>query len=86
VLLLKELLENAIDSGATCIDVPVSKNTVDKLEVGDDGHGIAMRFVGLPERVFWKSSTKSTRSWYAWIINCSKRLGLPWPPSPHEQA
>ncbi|KAK4239450.1 hypothetical protein C8A03DRAFT_14151 [Achaetomium macrosporum] len=40
VLLLKELLDNAIDSGATCIDILVSPNTVDKLEMRDNGHGI----------------------------------------------
>jgi DNA mismatch repair protein MutL len=41
VLLLKELLDNAIDSGATSIDVLVSPNTVDRLEVRDNGHGIS---------------------------------------------
>jgi DNA mismatch repair protein MutL len=39
-LLLKELLDNAIDSGATSVDVLVSPNTVDKIEVRDNGHGI----------------------------------------------
>jgi DNA mismatch repair protein MutL len=41
VLLLKELLDNAIDSGATSIDVLVSPNTVNRLEVRDNGHGIS---------------------------------------------
>lgn len=41
VLLLKELLDNAIDSGATSIEVLVSSNTVDKIEVRDNGHGIS---------------------------------------------
>lgn len=40
VALLKELLDNAIDSGATSIDVLVSPNTVDRVEVRDNGHGI----------------------------------------------
>ncbi|AEO65773.1 uncharacterized protein THITE_2154204 [Thermothielavioides terrestris NRRL 8126] len=40
VLLLKELLDNAIDSGATSIEALVSPNTVDKIEVRDNGHGI----------------------------------------------
>src|SRR5690348_6177351 len=40
LLLLKELLDNAIDSGATSVDVIVSPNTVDKIEVRDNGHGI----------------------------------------------
>lgn len=40
VLLLKELLDNALDSGATSIEVLVSPNTVDRIEVRDNGHGI----------------------------------------------
>ncbi|KAK4105972.1 hypothetical protein N658DRAFT_519617 [Parathielavia hyrcaniae] len=40
VLLLKELVDNAIDAGATSVDVLVSPNTVDKIEVRDNGHGI----------------------------------------------
>jgi DNA mismatch repair protein MutL len=41
VLLLKELLDNALDAEATSIDVLVSPNTVDKIEVRDNGHGIS---------------------------------------------
>ncbi|KAH6854382.1 hypothetical protein B0I37DRAFT_28848 [Chaetomium sp. MPI-CAGE-AT-0009] len=41
VLLLKELVDNAIDAGATSIDVLVSPNTVDKIEVRDNGHGLS---------------------------------------------
>ncbi|KAK4040511.1 hypothetical protein C8A01DRAFT_15608 [Parachaetomium inaequale] len=41
VLLLKELLDNALDAKATSIDVLVSPNTVDKIEVRDNGHGIS---------------------------------------------
>ncbi|KAK3310310.1 uncharacterized protein B0T15DRAFT_425660 [Chaetomium strumarium] len=51
VLLLKELIENAIDSGATCIEILVSQNTVDKLEVRDNGRGIHpddLDFLGRP--------------------------------------
>jgi DNA mismatch repair protein MutL len=40
VALLKEFLDNAIDSGASSIDISVSPNTVDKIEVRDNGHGI----------------------------------------------
>ncbi|GAB1311202.1 PMS1 protein 1 [Madurella fahalii] len=40
VVLLKELLDNAIDSGATSIDVLVSLNAIDRIEVRDNGHGI----------------------------------------------
>lgn len=37
---VKELLDNAIDSKAGSIMVLVSTNTVDRIEVRDDGHGI----------------------------------------------
>ncbi|ELR05007.1 hypothetical protein VC83_05106 [Pseudogymnoascus destructans] len=39
--LVKELIDNAIDAKATSIDVIISANTVDKVEVHDNGHGIA---------------------------------------------
>lgn len=51
VLLLKELLENAVDSCATAIDIFVSLNTVDILEVRDNGDGICVSdldFLGRP--------------------------------------
>ncbi|KFY23393.1 hypothetical protein V493_05883 [Pseudogymnoascus sp. VKM F-4281 (FW-2241)] len=41
VSLVKELIDNAIDAKATSIDVVISANTVDKIEVHDNGHGIA---------------------------------------------
>ncbi|AEO54233.1 hypothetical protein MYCTH_2296585 [Thermothelomyces thermophilus ATCC 42464] len=41
VLLLKELLDNAIDADATSMDVLVAPNTVDRIEVRDNGHGIS---------------------------------------------
>jgi len=39
--LIKELIDNAIDARATSIDVILSANTLDKIEVRDNGHGIA---------------------------------------------
>lgn len=39
--LVKELIDNAIDARATSIDVIISANTLDKIEVRDNGHGIA---------------------------------------------
>jgi DNA mismatch repair protein MutL len=39
--LVKELIDNALDAKATSIDIVVSKNTLDKLEVRDNGHGIS---------------------------------------------
>ncbi|KAK0656033.1 histidine kinase-like ATPase [Cercophora newfieldiana] len=40
VILIKELFENALDSGATTVVVLISPNTVDRIEVRDNGHGI----------------------------------------------
>lgn len=40
VSLVKELLDNAIDANATTIEVLVSPNTLDKIEVRDNGTGI----------------------------------------------
>ncbi|KAK1828210.1 hypothetical protein QBC39DRAFT_156311 [Podospora conica] len=41
VTLVKELLDNALDSGASSVTITVSPNTVDKIEVRDNGHGIS---------------------------------------------
>ncbi|KAF7937754.1 uncharacterized protein EAE97_007550 [Botrytis byssoidea] len=38
--LIKELLDNALDAKATSIDILISHNTIDKIEVRDNGHGI----------------------------------------------
>ncbi|KAK8088123.1 hypothetical protein PG997_003084 [Apiospora hydei] len=40
VILVKELLDNAIDAQATSVEVIISSNTVDKIEVRDNGVGI----------------------------------------------
>lgn len=40
--LVKELLDNAIDAGGTTIEVAISPNTVDKVQVRDNGAGISM--------------------------------------------
>ena len=40
VLLIKELLDNALDAGATTIAIFVSPNTVDRIEIRDNGKGI----------------------------------------------
>ncbi|TGO29014.1 hypothetical protein BPAE_0020g00590 [Botrytis paeoniae] len=38
--LIKELIDNALDAKATSIDILISHNTIDKVEVRDNGHGI----------------------------------------------
>ena len=38
--LVKELIDNALDARATSIDILISPNTLDKIEVRDNGHGI----------------------------------------------
>jgi DNA mismatch repair protein MutL len=38
--LIKELVDNSLDARATSINILVSSNTLDKLEVRDNGHGI----------------------------------------------
>ncbi|KPM36110.1 hypothetical protein AK830_g10473 [Neonectria ditissima] len=40
VSLVKELIDNGVDAGATSIDVSISPNTVDKIQVRDNGRGI----------------------------------------------
>ena len=39
--LVKELVDNALDAGATSISVEITANTIDRIEVRDNGHGIA---------------------------------------------
>lgn len=41
VSLIKELVDNAIDAKATSVDISISVNTIDKIEVRDNGQGIA---------------------------------------------
>ncbi|KAH6671441.1 putative PMS1 protein like protein [Halenospora varia] len=38
--LVKELIDNSLDAKATSIDILISQNTLDKIEVRDNGHGI----------------------------------------------
>ncbi|PQE20948.1 dna mismatch repair protein [Rutstroemia sp. NJR-2017a BBW] len=40
ISLIKELIDNAIDAKATSIDIFISQNTIDKIEVRDNGHGV----------------------------------------------
>lgn len=38
--LVKELVDNSIDAGATLVEVTISSNTVDRIQIRDNGHGI----------------------------------------------
>jgi DNA mismatch repair protein MutL len=38
--LIKELVDNALDAKARFVDIVVSRNTLDRIEVRDNGHGI----------------------------------------------
>jgi DNA mismatch repair protein MutL len=40
--LIKELIDNAIDARASSIHILISTNTLDRIEVRDNGHGIAL--------------------------------------------
>ncbi|CAG8971740.1 hypothetical protein HYALB_00007220 [Hymenoscyphus albidus] len=41
--LVKELIDNALDAKATSVDILVSQNTLDKIQVRDNGHGIPLK-------------------------------------------
>lgn len=40
--LVKELVDNSIDAGATSIEITIAPNTVDKIQVWDNGQGIRL--------------------------------------------
>ncbi|KAJ4313251.1 hypothetical protein N0V84_009523, partial [Fusarium piperis] len=40
--LVKELVDNSIDAGATSIEITIASNTVDKIQVRDNGRGIRL--------------------------------------------
>ncbi|OAQ72836.1 DNA mismatch repair protein [Pochonia chlamydosporia 170] len=40
--LVKELLDNALDAGATVVEITISSNTVDRISLKDNGSGIDM--------------------------------------------
>jgi len=40
ISVIKELVENSLDAGASNIEVQIHSNTLDQIEVRDNGHGI----------------------------------------------
>jgi DNA mismatch repair ATPase MutL len=55
---VKELIDNAIDARATSIAVEISANTLDVIQVRDNGHGIAPEDRGMVGRRFCTSKIR----------------------------
>lgn len=73
IFLVKELLDNALDAGATTVDILISPNTVDRVEVRDNGSGISpsdFHHLGRPGHTSKLSSLKDLES-----VGC-KSLGF----------
>lgn len=57
--LIKEVLENALDAGATRIELTIKKNGIDLISIKDDGHG--MLFSDLPLAFSRHATSKISR-------------------------
>ncbi|KAM0564014.1 hypothetical protein ACHAPJ_000222 [Fusarium lateritium] len=71
--LVKELVDNSIDAGATSIEITITPNTVDKIQVRDNGRGIQpedYELLGL------RSHTSKLRSYDELHLNGGKTLGF----------
>jgi DNA mismatch repair protein MutL len=55
---VKELIDNAIDARATSIVIEISTNTLDVIQVRDNGHGIAPEDRGMVGRRFCTSKIR----------------------------
>ncbi|OHW94300.1 DNA mismatch repair protein mutL [Colletotrichum incanum] len=71
--LVKELVDNAIDANATNIEVSISANTVDKIQVRDNGHGISPEDYDAVGR---KSHTSKLRTFEELQCKGGKTLGF----------
>ncbi|KAG8675273.1 hypothetical protein FPOAC1_001251 [Fusarium poae] len=70
---VKELVDNSIDSGATSIEITIAPNTVDKIQVRDNGRGIQIedfQFLGC------RSHTSKIRNFDELHQNGGKTLGF----------
>ncbi|KAM0652158.1 hypothetical protein ACHAO3_003016, partial [Verticillium nonalfalfae] len=70
---VKELLDNALDAGATAVEVLISANTLGRIQVRDNGHGIApedIKGVGRP------GHTSKLRSFEELQFKGGKTLGF----------
>ncbi|XP_044714985.1 histidine kinase-, DNA gyrase b-, and HSP90-like ATPase domain-containing protein [Hirsutella rhossiliensis] len=71
--LVKELLDNAIDARATTVEISISADTLEKISVRDNGHGIAVQdFESLGRR----AHTSKLRSFGELQTKGGKTLGF----------
>ncbi|KAJ4272183.1 hypothetical protein NW762_000894 [Fusarium torreyae] len=71
--LVKELVDNSIDADATSIEITITPNTIDKIQVRDNGRGIQLEdygVLGLP------SHTSKLRSYDELHLKGGKTLGF----------
>lgn len=71
--LVKELLDNAIDAQATAVEVAISADTLEKVSVRDNGHGIALQDF---ESLGRKAHTSKLRSFGELQTKGGKTLGF----------
>ena len=76
---VKELVENAIDAGASTVTVEIQHGGMTLIRVTDDGCGIA---AGEAETAFLRHATSKIRTEYDLeAIGTLGFRGRPWPPS-----
>jgi DNA mismatch repair protein MutL len=71
--LVKELVDNSIDAGATSIEITIASNTVDRIQVRDNGSGIQPEDYGSLGR---RSHTSKLRDFDELHLKGGKTLGF----------
>ncbi|KAM0273083.1 hypothetical protein ACHAPA_001813 [Fusarium lateritium] len=71
--LVKELVDNSIDAGATSIEITIASNTVDRVQVRDNGCGIQLEDYGSLGR---RSHTSKLRNFDELHLKGGKTLGF----------